>query len=144
MAWLTSLLKVNKSQGPCSQHRRLLQDPHHFVAMLCVIKCQIQPLWLLDAFSLLQWSTSEATVQSSSQTFMDHCAHEDGVLNARELKMEIICIFIPKCCASENNTFGRFIVEFSLSLWEFNFASEGFGLRQELSQVKKMLVFPIK
>lgn len=58
VAWLTSLLKVNKSQGPhCSQCRHVLQDPHHLAAMLCVAKCQIQPLRLLAALSLLQWST---------------------------------------------------------------------------------------
>lgn len=76
-----------------------------------------------------------------SQAFMDHCAHEDGALNARPLKMEIICIFTPRCCASENSIFGRFTVELNLSLREHNFALEGFGLREDLSQVRKFSSF---
>lgn len=83
----------------------------------------------------------EVTVQSISQAFMDHCAYEDWALNDKALKMEIICVFIPKCCASENNTFGRFIVELNLSLQEHNIASAGFGLKEDLYQVRKYFSF---
>lgn len=138
VAWLTSLLKVNKSQGPhCSWCRHVLQHPHHLAAMLCVAKCQIQPLWLLAALSLLQWST----VQNISQAFTNLCAHDHRALNDRALKMELICIFAPKCCAQENNMFGRFTVERNLSLGEHNFTSGGFGLREDLSQVRKCSSF---